>query len=82
MQQIEIRVRGQIDPAWSGWLGALSVMHAPNGETLLTGQVRDQSALYGLLERISSLGLQLVSVTVQAGRPGTAEEVRRDVKGA
>ncbi len=81
MQQIEIRVRGQIDSAWSAWLGALAVTHVPNGETLLTGQVRDQSALYGLLERISSLGLQLVSVKVETSKSGTAEEVRRDVKG-
>lgn len=33
-----------------------------SGQTTLTGQVRDQSHLYGILNRASGLGLQLVSV--------------------
>jgi hypothetical protein len=34
------------------------------GNTVLTGDVRDQSELQGLLLRISSLGLVLLEVTV------------------
>ena len=67
MQEVEIRVKGQIDPEWSRWLGTLSITHTAAGETLLTGPVRDQSALYGLIERLSSLGLRLVSVAVKKG---------------
>ena len=63
MQQMEIRIKGQIDKSWSDWLGELSVNYTENGETVLTGQVRDQAALYGLLNRLSSLGLQLQSVS-------------------
>ena len=38
------------------------------GKTLLVGSVRDQSELQGLLQRISSLGLTLVSAsTAEAG---------------
>ena len=33
-----------------------------DGETILTGEVIDQSHLYGILERINALGLQLLSV--------------------
>jgi hypothetical protein len=33
-----------------------------DGETILTGEVIDQPHLYGILERISALGLQLLSV--------------------
>jgi hypothetical protein len=62
MQQMEIRIKGQIDKSWSDWLGELSVSYTENGETVLTGPVRDQAALYGLLNRLSSLGLQLQSV--------------------
>ena len=80
MQEVEVRVKGEIDPAWSNWLGTLSVAHTAAGETVLTGPVRDQSALYGLIERLSSLGLQLMSVTVKASTANTAEEARRDVK--
>ena len=32
------------------------------GDTVLRGEVRDQAALYGLLERIQALGLELVEV--------------------
>jgi hypothetical protein len=62
MQEIEIRLKGHIDANWSGWLGHLSTMHLDTGDTLLRGYVRDQAALYGLIERLSSLGLELHSV--------------------
>ncbi len=73
MQEVEIRVRGQIDPSWSKWLEALSISHTAIGETALTGTVRDQSALYGLIERLSGLGLELVSVSVRAVPPPRQE---------
>ena len=62
MQQVEIRVRGQIDERWSEWLDGLTIAHTTDGETVLTGSVMDQSALYGLIERLRDLGLPLVSV--------------------
>jgi len=37
-------------------------MEAKRGQTIITGQVVDQSHLYGMLDRISGLGLQLVAV--------------------
>lgn len=64
MQEVEIRLKGQLDPAWSSWLGTLTVTHLPTGESVLSGPVRDQSALYGLIERLSSLGLELLQVNV------------------
>ena len=63
MQQIEIRIKGQIDRDWSDWMGGLAITHSEQGETVLTGSVRDQAALYGLLNRLSDLGLQLNSVS-------------------
>ena len=72
MQWIEIRFKGHIDPQWSKYLAGLSVSHISHGETLLTGPVRDQAAVYGLIERLSGLGLQLISVAVSqpASSPG------------
>ena len=69
MQQIEIRVKGQIDRDWSDWMSGLAITHTSLGETVLTGAVRDQAALYGLLARLADLGLQLNSVTSQSGQP-------------
>ena len=62
MEKIEIRIRGQIDESWSDWLGGLNISYA-GGQTVLTGSVRDQSALLGVLNRLSGLGIRLISVT-------------------
>jgi hypothetical protein len=73
MQSIEIRIKGQIDPSWSDWLGGMAISHTKNGETIIAGSVRDQSALYGLLFRFSSLGFQLLSLTIARGGPRSEE---------
>lgn len=62
MQQVEIRLQGQIDEQWSEWFEGLTITHTEQGETLLTGCVADQAALHGLLAKVRDLGLSLVSV--------------------
>jgi len=37
-------------------------MEAKNGQTILTGEVKDQPHLFGILDRLNSLGLELLSV--------------------
>jgi hypothetical protein len=37
-------------------------MEAKNGQTILTGEVKDQSHLFGILARLNALGLVLLSV--------------------
>ena len=64
MQQVEIRVKGQIDERWSEWLDGLTITHTTEGETVLVGSVIDQSTLYGLIARLRDLGLPLVSVNL------------------
>ena len=68
MQQVEIRVKGQIDRDWSDWISDVTTTHTVKGETILAGSVQDQAALYGLLSRLSDLGLQLNSVTYAGGK--------------
>ncbi len=58
----EIRVEGQLDPAWSEWLAGMIISPLDNGETLLAGPLADQAALHGLLNRIRDMNLILVSV--------------------
>jgi hypothetical protein len=62
MQNVEIRVQGQIDRHWSDWLGGLTITHTDQNETVLTGPVVDQAALYGLLAKLRDLGLPVLSV--------------------
>jgi hypothetical protein len=61
-----IRVRGQLGPQGAAWFEGLSVAGTADGDTTLTGQLADQSALHGVLARVRDLGLELVSVTLDA----------------
>jgi len=65
MQHVEIRVKGQINKQWSDWFGGLTINHSDADETVLTGLVPDQAALYGIISRLRDLGLELSSVNSQ-----------------
>lgn len=65
MQQVEIRIKGQIDETWSEWFEGFSVTYTQCNETILSGEVVDQSALYGVISKLRDLGLTLVSVNPQ-----------------
>lgn len=62
MLEIEIRIKGRIDERWSEWFHGVTITHVEPDETVLTGSVPDQSALYGLLAKLRDLGLPLLSV--------------------
>ena len=57
-----LRVQGQLGPEWSEWFDGMTITHDESNETTLCGQVRDQSALYGILNKIQALGLPLLAV--------------------
>ncbi|MGB3714987.1 MAG: hypothetical protein WA996_11215 [Candidatus Promineifilaceae bacterium] len=60
----QIKVPGKLDESWSDWNGRMTVTveNEDDGSpvTTLTGTV-DQAALQGLLRRLYSLGLPLIS---------------------
>ena len=62
MTHYEIRLEGRLDDRWATWFDGLTLAHDRDGTTL-RGEVVDQTALHGLLQRIRDLGLPLVSVT-------------------
>ena len=51
-------------------------MEAKEGDTIRTGEVVDQPHLYGILERINGLGLELLSVEVLDDARPSAERNR------
>jgi hypothetical protein len=59
----EIRVKGHLDNSWSDWLEGLEVRLLDNGEMILLGQIRDQAALIGILNRLYGLNISLLSVS-------------------
>ena len=73
----QIRLKGQLDCQWAAWFEGLTVTLADSGDTLLTGPVRDQAALYGLLKKVRDLGIPLVSVDpVDPAQTGTSDAKR------
>lgn len=62
MQRVEICVESRLDPLWIDWLDGFSLSYAGQNETILTGQVTDQAALYGLIAKLRDLGVKLLSV--------------------
>ena len=62
LEQYEICVKGHLAPHWSDWFEGFAIALKDNGETLLSGPVIDQAALYGVLIKVHDLGLPLISV--------------------
>jgi hypothetical protein len=58
----QIRIEGHLGCQWTEWFEDLTITLEDNGDTLLTGPVVDQAALYGLLKKVRDLGVPLVSV--------------------
>jgi hypothetical protein len=59
----EISVRGRLGETLTTAFDGLTAKTTP-AQTVLSGELADQAALYGVLERIESLGLELVAVHV------------------
>jgi hypothetical protein len=59
----ELRVKGHLSGRWSEWFAPLVIQNEPNGEATLTGPVRDQSELHGLLTKVRDLNLTLLAVS-------------------
>jgi hypothetical protein len=57
----EIRIKGRLSDSVLAAFEGLSVTVEPV-ETVLHGPVPDQSSLHGLLDRIQTLGLELVEI--------------------
>lgn len=58
----EIRVEGHLADRWSDWFEGLTIRNEDNADTILTGVLVDQAALFGVLTKIHNLNLILVSV--------------------
>ena len=57
----EIRVKGRVDSRWFQCYEGLDVTYQA-GDTILSGPIRDQSALHGVLERVRDLNLVLIAL--------------------
>jgi hypothetical protein len=83
-----IKVQGHLDEHWSEWFDGMAVTHDEHDDTVLTGQVADQSALYGLLNKMRDIGLPLLlvervqdEVTSERESLGSIPRSQGDVRG-
>jgi hypothetical protein len=56
-----IVARSELDPAYAAAFEGME-LETKDGVTILTGEVKDQPHLFGILDRINGLGLELLSV--------------------
>lgn len=77
----EIRLKGRLDARWDAWFDGLTVSHENDGTTVISGQIADQSALHGLLQRVRDLALPLVSVQRIEGDPADIPSNETSMKG-
>jgi hypothetical protein len=69
--EYEIRVKGRLASRWAEWFDGMTLTPGEDGTSVISGVVADQSALHGLLRKLSDLGVPLLSVTPT--RPDDAE---------
>ncbi len=57
----EIRIKGRLSDSLSGAFEDFTLAMRP-AETIMRGELRDQSELHGVLDQIQLLGLELIEV--------------------
>ena len=65
-----ITVDEWLDESWSAWFDGLAITHEVDETTTLRGDVRDQTALYGLIAKLRDLGLTLIAVGLDSQTRG------------
>jgi hypothetical protein len=57
-----ILIKGHLDQRWATWFDGLTFTYESDGTTRLAGQLADQAALHGVLNKLRDLGLPIISV--------------------
>lgn len=70
----QFRIKGHLGQRYAESFIDLTITQEPNGESMLTGTVVDQAALYGVLLRIRDLGIPLLSVNPVSETTNTRRE--------
>jgi hypothetical protein len=79
VREYRLVVEGELSDDLGGAFPGMTLTRK-KGKTLLVGQVRDQAELQGLMQRISNLGLTLLSASTteadEGGSHGSAHRSR------
>ena len=69
----EVRVEGHLQQRWSAWLDGFALAPESDGITVISGQVEDQAALHGLLQKLRDIGIPMISLTSFPPNAGSAD---------
>ena len=58
----QIHVNGHLDERWLRWFEGCTIAYLDDGKTSILLTAVDQPALFGVINRIRDLGLELISV--------------------
>ncbi len=59
--KVEIKVEGHLDKKWKDWFNGLEIKY--EGEnTILSGSIKDDASIHGILNLIRDINLKLISV--------------------
>jgi hypothetical protein len=67
---VKILLGGHLDKEWLDWLEGVTILHTGGNQTLLSGSIQDQAALYGLITKLRDLGFRLMSISYGEEDPG------------
>jgi hypothetical protein len=73
----QICVQGRLTERLASALEGMT-LHGGPVNTIFTGEVKDQSQLYGLLDRLRDLGLELISVQPETAADRATHENRTE----
>ena len=66
-EKIVIKIHGHLDENWEEWFDGMNISYK-NDLTILSGEQKDKSFIYGMLNKIRDLNLKLVSVEITENR--------------
>jgi hypothetical protein len=57
----EIKVHGHLDKKWKNWFAGMDFIYEEDN-TIISGNIKDESFMHGILNKIRDLNLILVSI--------------------
>ena len=57
----QIKVKGHIDKSWEEWFFGMNISYDEEN-SILTGEIKDEAFMHGILNKIRDLGLILISI--------------------
>ena len=57
----KIKVEGHLDKEWKDWFDGMEI-HYEGENTILSGNIKDEASIHGILNLIRDLNLKLISV--------------------